>query len=204
MCASYQAKVSNDDLLRKYNADLVYDRLPEKIRFFPNYLAPIVYEPERRVVALMEWGLLPATAKDKSLKKKYATFNARAEGLQTSRLFAPAFNQNQRCVLPATSFYEYADRVGRKQLVEIGNGGEILSIAGLWQTSTLSSGEVLYTFTMITTTPSPQIEAIHSRMPVILEDSRIEEWLDPKRPSEKLTKLLLPTSLVLEIQERSK
>lgn len=45
-----------------------------------------------------------------------------------------------------------------------------------------SSGEVLFTFTMITTACSSRFEWLHSRMPVILaSDEKEAEWLDKEK-----------------------
>jgi putative SOS response-associated peptidase YedK len=41
-------------------------------------------------------------------------------------------------------------------------------------------GEVLYTFTIITTIPNALIRRIHNRMPVIFDRLQAKQWLDPR------------------------
>ena len=163
-----------------------------KLRMYPNYTGPVVWIREgRREVQFMEWGLLPHTARDKNLKKKYSTFNARAESLKSSKLYFPPYFKNQRCLIPATSFFEWADRADGKVQIEVETDAKIMAIAGLWEVCRISSVD-LFTFTMITTQPNQILASIHSRMPAVLPESNWEDWLNPEVPSEDLHSILKP------------
>ena len=41
-------------------------------------------------------------------------------------------------------------------------------------------GEMLHTFTIITTVPNALLRRIHNRMPVMLDASQARQWLDPR------------------------
>ena len=41
-------------------------------------------------------------------------------------------------------------------------------------------GEVLHTFTIITTVPNTLLRRIHNRMPVIFDTQQAKQWLDPR------------------------
>jgi putative SOS response-associated peptidase YedK len=41
-------------------------------------------------------------------------------------------------------------------------------------------GEVLQTFTLITTVPNALLRRIHNRMPVIFDALQAQQWLDPR------------------------
>jgi putative SOS response-associated peptidase YedK len=41
-------------------------------------------------------------------------------------------------------------------------------------------GEVLYTFTIITTVPNALMRRIHNRMPVMFDSLQAKQWLDPR------------------------
>src|SRR4030095_538714 len=59
--------------------------------------------------------------------------------------------------------------------------GKLLSMAGLfnyWKPAN-SQGRPMLTFTVVTTAPSQWMARIHNRMPVILQDSQVDTWLDP-------------------------
>src|SRR5688500_19832245 len=54
------------------------------------------------------------------------------------------------------------------------------AFAGLWDMWRDVEGEVLYTFTIITTIPNALIRRIHNRMPVIFDRLQAKQWLDPR------------------------
>jgi putative SOS response-associated peptidase YedK len=50
----------------------------------------------------------------------------------------------------------------------------------LWERWNSPDGITLETCTIITTTANELVRPVHDRMPVILDPSRYDEWLDPK------------------------
>jgi putative SOS response-associated peptidase YedK len=48
------------------------------------------------------------------------------------------------------------------------------------------------TFTIITTTPNALLEPIHDRMPVVLEEDAIDDWLYARQSPDSLMELLRP------------
>lgn len=62
-------------------------------------------------LASMRWGL--AVMWKKPLGELPSTFNARAETVAEKPMFRSAF-KNRRCVIPASSFYEWTDAKGAK------------------------------------------------------------------------------------------
>ena len=67
-------------------------------------------------------------------------------------------------------------------------------IRGLWEEwLDKESGELLETFTIITTEANDVLKPVHDRMPVIIKAENYDEWLDPKiKDTERLEKLLAP------------
>lgn len=67
---------------------------------------------------------------------------------------------------------------------------------------------MLYTYTIITTSSNKQLNFLHDRMPVILDNGSkdLETWLDPKRTtwSKELQSLLKPFDGELEVYPVSK
>jgi len=87
--------------------------------------------------------------------------------------------------------------------------GQLMCMAGLWDCVQYEgSDEKNYTYTIITTSSNKQLNFLHDRMPVILENGseEIRTWLDPKRStwSKDLQTLLRPFSGELEIYPVSK
>jgi putative SOS response-associated peptidase YedK len=126
----------------------------------------------------MRWGLVPAWWK-KPLKELPSTFNARAESVAEKPMFRSAFKRN-RCIIPASGFYEWKTIEGKKQRFYITAGdGAPLAMAGLWETwKSPESGEMLLSCTIIVTAANAFIANIHARMPVLMIGKAREAWLD--------------------------
>ena len=54
-----------------------------------------------------------------------------------------------------------------------------------------TAGQVVETFTVITTTPNPMVAKVHDRMPVILGPEHYRWWLEPERFEPQFLKTLL-------------
>jgi putative SOS response-associated peptidase YedK len=71
--------------------------------------------------------------------------------------------------------------------------GGLSAFAGLWDTwKEKTTGQRLYTYTILTTDPNPLIEPIHDRMPVILAPKDYERWMAPTDPAHLPLDLLRP------------
>jgi putative SOS response-associated peptidase YedK len=55
-----------------------------------------------------------------------------------------------------------------------------------------ATGEVIESATIITTTPNGVMERLHNRMPVILPEDAIDEWLDDEADPVSLQLMLQP------------
>jgi putative SOS response-associated peptidase YedK len=115
----------------------------------------------------------------KSLKElRAATFNARAETVETKPFFRDAFKRS-RCLIPASGCYEWRNEAGGKQPYYFTRAdGEPMTFAGLWdEWKDHATGEKLKSYTMIITEPNAVAAEIHDRMPVILERIDFDSWL---------------------------
>ena len=65
-------------------------------------------------------------------------------------------------------------------------------MAGLWDVWDKSEEGPIQTFTILTTGPNELLEPVHHRMPVILQASEYDTWLDPEiQDSTRLSELLV-------------
>jgi putative SOS response-associated peptidase YedK len=131
----------------------------------------------RRSLDLLRWGLVPWWSKD--IKMGARCINAMAETVATKPAFRDAFSRGQRCIVPVDAFYEWKKIGAAKQpYAMISADGQPLAMAGLWERwRDRAEGDVLQSFTIITTVPNELCAAIHDRMPVILPREKWATWL---------------------------
>ncbi|MHB2028770.1 MAG: SOS response-associated peptidase [Acidimicrobiales bacterium] len=133
----------------------------------------------QRVLDSFRWGLVPSWAKSANFGTRL--FNARGETVAQKPSFRSAFAKHP-CVIPVDGFYEWdhRDNVHRQPHYFTRRDDDPLLLAGLyehWRNPEEPDEKPLATCTIITTTPSDDIDAIHDRMPVILELGDVGEWL---------------------------
>lgn len=130
----------------------------------------------RRVLAEMQWGLVPGWARDKKIGARL--INARAETLAEKPAFRNALRKG-RCLVPADGFYEWQKEDKRKIPMYIRLiGGRPFAFAGLYE-FWRDADEELLSCTIITTEANELVRPIHTRMPVILPPEMHKPWLDP-------------------------
>jgi len=114
--------------------------------------------------------------------------NARAETLTEKKTFQPLLGQ--RCVVPATAYFEWR-RDGKRRLKNriAPRGTRETASAGLFSFAGLTDGA---RFTIVTCPPLTAIASIHNRMPVILMADGERRWLNGNLPFADVAPLLVP------------
>jgi putative SOS response-associated peptidase YedK len=142
---------------------------------------------ERRLVAA-RWGFRPFWT-DAARGRAQTWINARAETAWESPAFAPALRK-RRCVIPADAFYEWDRSRKPPQPYAIGpvGDGELLALAGIWAPPV----EGVRSAAIMTTGPNELLATIHNRMPVILDQTMLDAWLDPATDVAEIASLLVP------------
>ena len=107
-------------------------------------------------------------------------FSSRVEVVATKPMFRHAFTTGKRILIPADAFYEWTKTGGPK----VPNAfrrtdGEPIVFAGLCEYWKAPDDEWLQSATIITTSDNPDMHEIHNRMPVILEKSTWDQWVNP-------------------------
>jgi putative SOS response-associated peptidase YedK len=128
-------------------------------------------------------------------REKFNTLNATAERLFESRLFKqPALKR--RCLVLSSGFYEWRHFTPPGAKKDIAYPYHItlkdkpyFFMAGIYQPWVdIESGEMMDTFSIITTKANALMEQIHNkkkRMPTILNEQQAAKWLQPNlKPSE--------------------
>ena len=146
-----------------------------------------VVTAERQLVA-MRWGLVPWWWNKPLKELRMATFNARAETVETKPVFRDAFKRS-RCLIPMSGYYEWQNTPGGKQpwYFTAVDGSSLLTAAGLWEEwKDRTTGERLKSCTVIVGEPNDFAAEIHDRMPVFLTEEQFAQWLSGEAGAEYL------------------
>lgn len=186
MCNLY-SMTKNQDAIRRLFKVTRDDtgNLPSFPAIFPDNEAPVIRGssvPGERELIMMRWGFPPPP------KGYLPVTNIRNV---SSPFWRTWMKPEYRCLVPATSFSEYAPEpnpaTGKKDIVwfALDRSRPLFAFAGLWRPWTGARGtktrpiigdHLLYSF--LTTEPNAVVKPIHPKaMPVILREDEWETWL---------------------------
>ncbi|WP_420239553.1 SOS response-associated peptidase [Telmatobacter bradus] len=158
----------------------------------PQSFQPVVrLNPEtgRREAPLLRWGLVPAWARDERMG--LSAINARSEEAAAKPAFREALKK-RRCLVPADAYYEW-QKTGpksRQPFAIAPANGSPMAFAGLWESWLAPTGRPLESFTILTTAANEKLQAIHERMPVIVEREDYTSWLVDEKAAADLLRPL--------------
>lgn len=164
MCGRYYV---DDEVAREIRriVQRVDDRLKKETArdIHPSQTALVLTGKQPELTAEeMKWGFL-------SYDRKGLLINARAETALDRKTFRESI-LHRRCIIPAKHFYEW-DREKNK-VTFLREDAPVLYMAGFYR-----SYQNEEHFIIITTQANASVEKIHDRMPLILEEKELEDWV---------------------------
>ena len=177
MCGRYTFFNNIDSLQHSLNIDVIDSNIinhQASYNIAPTQNAPVVFEENnKRILKNMRWGLIPSWAKDNSFASKL--INARSETIADKPSFKNLITTN-RCVVLANGYYEWVNVDNKKHPYFIySEENTMISMAGLW-----TEWKDVISFTIITKESDLSISHLHHRMPLILQEEKIDSYLDKK------------------------
>jgi putative SOS response-associated peptidase YedK len=175
MCGRYRRKSDKQRIADAFavSAGLEEVDLTSEDDIAPGSIQPVVAinQDGERQIELMRWGFkLP----DRLL------FNARAEGIESSKFWKDSFEE-RRCIVPADAVFEWqqTDKGKKKPKYEIAiPGQEPFGMAGVWKLwKNPKTDQWERTFAVITGESNELVQSIHDRMTTFLEPRDYEEYL---------------------------
>jgi putative SOS response-associated peptidase YedK len=136
---------------------------------------------QNRSIEPFVWGFQPHWA-------SRAWINARAETVFGSRAFAPAAKR-YRCLVPTIGWYEWVGDKPKQPYVFHLAGLKPFAFAGIFTARPVDGADEL-NFAILTRNASPDIAALHHRMPAIVPPDAYADWLDPSTPAARLEAIL--------------
>jgi len=157
---------------------------------FPTNYIPVIYQYNgKNILSSAKWGF-------PGFKNKGVIINARAETIAEKQMFKGPFAE-KRCIIPANGYYEWLTREDGKKikyLIRVSDKN-LFYMAGLYNIFKDKNEDPYAAVAIITTRANPEISFIHDRMPVILPDMSVRDWLDAdNRDPFRLKSLLVPYS----------
>jgi putative SOS response-associated peptidase YedK len=177
MCGRYTYYPGEfSDLRIGFNLAFGLPELKQRFNISPGQEAPIIAAKEEgNCLEMFRWGLIPSWAKEASIG--YRMINARSETVA----YKPALKRligKRHCLVLANGFFEWR-KEGKKKFPMYFKlqSGEIFTFPGLWDAWKQPDGNILLTYTLLTTTPNELVKPIHGRMPVIFSEDAAKQWL---------------------------
>jgi len=193
MCGRYQFAFSDRNRFNsryEIEGEYPYSEIRTRYNVAPGQDMPVVTSHNPNTVEIMKWGLIPEW--EKSDKPK-GFINLRDDTV-IHKKWAWKYLRFQRCLVPASGFYEWRKTGEGKTPYYIRPETDgYFSFAGLYSEWHDPAGAVRKTYTIITTSPNAFMEPIHNRMPVILSREDEPLWLNPDTSEiEQLASLIRP------------
>ena len=143
----------------------------------------------------MIWGFTPKASPK-------PVINCRIETADQKELWKDSWFR-RRCIIPASWYFEWEHlkrpdgkvKTGQKYAIQP-KGSSVTWIAGLYRMEE-KNGLHYPVFTVLTREPSAELRKLHNRMPVILPESVIDDWLLPGSNPEEIINNAL-TDMVIE------
>ena len=149
---------------------------------FPTNVAPVIASSKSgvRTVFPMKWGFTGKTL----------LINAKSETAAIKPTFRDAWSSH-RCIVPASWYFEWEHFLANNGKKKTGDkfmlqpkGSSVTWLCGLYR---IENG--LPCYVVLTREPSEEIRFIHDRMPLMLPDQCIDEWINPAaNPAEIIQK----------------
>lgn len=165
---------------------------------FPTDMVPVIAtsKSRRQTVFLMVWGF-----DVKGLDRPVV--NARVETAGTKPSFKDSW-LTRRCIIPTSYYFEWEHfkrpdgktKTGDKYAIQP-EGSSVTYLAGLYQLQEYR-GLNYPVFTVLTREPSEELKKIHDRMPMVMPEDAIADWINPDNKAEEV----MPMSLTEMVAEK--
>jgi len=183
MCGRYSFAVEDELIFERFGVSVRSAIYKARYNCAPSQNLAVISTEDPAVLSFYRWGLIPFWAKDPSIGNKL--INARAETIIEKPSFKQAFRL-RRCLVLSDGFFEWKKAKEKTPYRISLQDCTPFSMAGIWENWKNPEGEVIRSFSIITTHANSLIENIHDRMPVILQREDEKKWLDSSQEKELL------------------
>lgn len=175
---------ASKSILMKHFAEVMSKPLLKDAEVRPSDVVPVLAPNKDGNLAVfpMLWGFTVSLPKESNLGTNgWLCINARVESASKKKTFAESW-ERRRCIIPCAHYFEWRhvtnpstgkDVPKEKYMIQPA-GMEITYLAGIYR---MENGYPV--FTVLTTNPPEDLSKIHDRMPVIMPEEAINDWINP-------------------------
>ncbi|MDF2457195.1 MAG: hypothetical protein K0R51_3188 [Cytophagaceae bacterium] len=190
MCGRFSLAKSKEEIQKRFAVQIKTPIAPQ-YNIAPMQSCAVITNQTPNELQFFQWGLIPSWSIDRSTAMNM--INARAESVYQKIPFKHIV-KNQRCLVPSDGFFEWRKEGKNKVPYRFNlNNEEAFSYAGLWDSwKNEETGDLVNTFTIITTEANKVVKAVHDRMPVILRKDLEKLWIAEDVTESQAESLLRP------------
>ncbi|MDF2671076.1 MAG: response associated peptidase [Paenibacillus sp.] len=170
MFTRFSLSADTQELAEKFSIDTVLVGYA-KGDLQPSQPIPVMISNQDEVcLDMYTWGMFPFWAKD--------SINAASETIHEKRGYKRNFSKC-RCVIPTDAFYGVLQEGKVTKSVEFKFPDQkVFGVAGLYDVWDFPDGSEYRTCTVLTTSSNRIVSNYYERMPVILDETAINRWLN--------------------------
>ena len=180
MCGRYQFSADEYKEIRQIVRDAQRRSEGNELNFpmagdiCPSQVAPVLVSRGEKIVGeFQQWGLPGFLGRQQII-------NARAETALDKKTFRESL-LSRRCVIPSTGFFEWTKTGAKKKYLFRETGKSLLYMAGIYNDY---GNERRYV--ILTTDANQSVQEIHIRMPVIVHQQEIGDWIKKDAAMQKI------------------
>ncbi len=193
MCGRYTLNKDANDVAKRFNTASKPKGRSRNYNVAPSQVMPVVTQDEngKRQIEEMKWGIpRKLFINGKSVEREL--INTRAD-----KAFGGFWKRtvlNHRCLVPATSFFEWMkSKEGKIPFLIHPMYLDMYAFAGIWDIWENENKEKIKAYSIMTTEPNKEMKSVHDRMPVILHPEDEASWIESSNNTpEDIESLLFP------------
>lgn len=187
MCERFSLTTEMPELTKEFRIDKVLTFYKPRYNVAPTQsIQAIVANGKERWLDEFRWGLVPFWGKD--------AVNADSSSMDEKRAYKRIYTKN-RCVIPSDGFYVWQlgkDGKTQQPMRIVTTNRRVFGMAGVYEVWRSPQGDYeLRTCTVLTTAANRVVAPMSERMPVILDEDGIEQWLDSSLTDKNRLRFLL-------------
>ncbi len=175
MCGRFSLSKKTAELEKRFNAKANVGVDTPLFNIAPTHKVPVVTQTEPGSIQSFQWGFQPTSNSGVSVSS--TVINARSETVLSKGLFKRLISRN-RCLMLADAYIEWKSIGGTKvpYLVRFADYRPF-AFAGIFDEFENMEGETMKQVCMLTREAQVDLQGLHERMPVILNEQTEKNWL---------------------------